>query len=140
MARYVARIVVAGQDLSQEAEMVVQEAAAPLRQWMDDSIDKLHKEFSGKIDEAAKNLEQEAKEISADLEKLGKDLEALVSEIENIKLNLPPGSNPQLVAASKQAVAEMKDYLAQREKKWKGAGATVVKALMTAKTAMTGIP
>jgi hypothetical protein len=140
MARFVAPIVVGGENLSQEAEMVVAAAEAPLRKWMQESIETLQKDFSARVDEAAKSLEQEAGEIAGEHEKLQNDLAALVNQLNAIDLKLPAGADPKITADSKKAAADMKDYLAQREQKWKNAGTNAVKALMAAKTAVTGIP
>jgi len=99
----------------------------------------LKKEFDGKVAVAATAFENEVKEMASDYEKLGAELSKLVTELNNVKMNLPPGANPELLKASKEAADGVKLYLEKRERQWKGAGAAAVKALWTAKTAVTGI-
>ena len=129
-----------GQDLSQEAVAIAREAEAPLRQWIKESVEDLKKEFDGKVAAAAAAFESETKEMASDYEKIGTELTKLVAELNKIKTNLPPGTNPDLLTASKEAADGVKSYLEKREQQWKGAGAAAVKALWTAKTAVTGIP
>lgn len=140
MPRYVPSLDSTDLSLSQEAEAIIDEAEAPLRKWLDDSVDRLNKEFSNKIEESTKTLTKEISEMVADHQRLGNDVSNLINQLNRIELNLPAGIDPTLMADSKRIADEMRKYLAEREEKWKGAGANVVKALSTAKTAMTGIP
>jgi hypothetical protein len=97
-------------------------------------------DLSARIDNAAVSLEQEAGELAGEHGKLLNDLATLVTPLNPMQSQMPPGTDSKPTAAAKQAAGDMKDYLAQREQIWKIAGANAVVPLMTAKTAVTGIP
>src|SRR5688572_13777949 len=97
MPRYVAPAVLYGENISAEAETIVREAEAPLRQWINDSVENLQKDFVAKIQLAGQELEKEANSLSQEHEKLSQDLESLAKNLNELKLNLGAGNDPELL-------------------------------------------
>ncbi len=123
-------------DVGPDARQIVNEAAESMEDWIKTSVEGLRKQTTDELQQIKGELEQEIDKLQNEYdESLEADrlkIEGFDQRLEDLKATLP--------TADQEKIQQVRDYLKEREERWKKLGANAVKVAKSAAKKVGGLP
>lgn len=119
-------IIIDGENLTAEAKVVVHEAVASVKNWIDTHLDAITAAARKELQEAEQRLAEQQRVLAADQAATQHRLAALADKISRLDLKLAPADFTKLVAELTTATQAVKDDLEAQTKRYHDYGVATV--------------
>ena len=107
--------------------------------WIDENVDNLLEKTSSELTNLSRELEAQVEGLRAEMTEDRTELDRILDKFKPLDLEGLDAQQRDQIAALREATTELRRWRDERERKWRGLGARVVKVIESAAHRVLGI-